>query len=314
AWCHGFPAPLPRASFFEDPPSPDRITATGESFTLVSLLRDTAAQDTAQNATGLTNVVFRGVRLAAPKGRLEFELHGVGRRVVGGMEVPYAVTVQGKWENGSQTYAAGLTTPLVAEAVPGSARVFGDDPSSHIVPKARLVRPSRKELDAFRRDAQLGAAANVVLEHPAGNPLLKVLPCPRFVPADRPPVIAQNARSVALAGQADAPPVRSDDASAVQAFLHAKDLYERLEAYGWTLPADYFRVMKPDLRILYRSGISPGPGKDGCTVNARVIPEGWPPNATGQPSLSDLRPAVYIHLASADLRRRERAPWTPGGV
>ena len=85
-----------------------------------------------------------------------------------------------------------------------------------------------------------------------------------------------------------------------------------MEAYGLP-PDDYFRVAKAQIDLAYRSGISPGPGKDGQTVNARVQPDGWPDDFIG-PTRVDERPALQLHLALANRARRERAPWLPGGA
>ena len=42
-----------------------------------------------------------------------------------------------------------------------------------------------------------------------------------------------------------------------------------MRAFG-IKPHQYFRAVKRRIDVYYRSGISPGPGKDGQTINARV--------------------------------------------
>ena len=76
------------------------------------------------------------------------------------------------------------------------------------------------------------------------------------------------------------PPVRSNDASAVMAYWNVKQFFDRLRAYG-LLPNAYFRIAALPLEVHYRSGIRPGPGKDGQTVNARVRVKGFPDNFEG---------------------------------
>jgi hypothetical protein len=143
--------------------------------------------------------------------------------------------------------------------------------------------------------------------------VVKVMPCPRFVAADRAPTVnPAQARPVTL--QPGGFPIRDDDATSIQAFFHGRDLLERMQRYGWSNPATYFRVTAPEIKIFYRAGVSPGRGKDGRTVNARVLPEGWPATAIGGSKSGATRPPIQILLASADLRRRERAIWTSGAA
>ena len=106
------------------------------------------------------------------------------------------------------------------------------------------------------------------------------------------------------------PPVRSNTASAVQGFWFGRDFLLRMQAYGLD-PTVYFELINKKIDIAYRSGVSPGPGKDGQSVNARVLPFGWPPDMIGPVDPAEL-PVVQVHLSLADRARRERAHWTPG--
>lgn len=67
--------------------------------------------------------------------------------------------------------------------------------------------------------------------------------------------------------------VRSDTASAVQGLYFGRDFLIRMEAYGLD-PTAYFGIINTRIDIAYRSFVSPGPGKDGQSVNARV-PSVW---------------------------------------
>ena len=73
-------------------------------------------------------------------------------------------------------------------------------------------------------------------------------------------------------------------------------------------PIDYFRIARLPLKLFYRSGIRPGPGKDGQAVNARVLAEGWKFDFEG-PTLPGQHPPLQIHLALANLSTRARKPW-----
>lgn len=162
-------------------------------------------------------------------------------------------------------------------------------------------------LDEFRAVANIPSS----LQHVSGGVRVTVMPCPRHVLSDRSlPAGAPRPVGPVPAG---GPPIRSDDASAVQAFFHTRELVQRLQAYGWPKPADYFRLAAPEIKVFYRSGIAQGPGKDGRTVNACVSPEGWHPGAAGLAPGAMPPPTLEVHLAWADLRRRERAIWPWGG-
>lgn len=299
----GFAATLPYGVFWDWPLSPDRGFI--ESLTLPRLLSNPQALLAVRTA-GFPLVAFDGARVARPAAdRHEVELFGLAAQTEDAQGVPYVVAVQGTVEKDSGTFSFMHLSPMMADAaVPGSGSVFVDDPSSYN-PQGKLVRPTA-DLASYRTGANFGNAATVPLQYSVGNLSIKVLRCPRFVRADRGQV-GETVRPVTLAGKPDDPAVRSDDASALQAFVHAKDLVDRLAAYGWSNPAKYFKAMLPDVRIMYRSGVVPGPGKDGRTVNARVLPQGWPTNAVNGP-----RRPLYIHVAAADLRRREREAWQPG--
>ncbi|MGZ5181386.1 MAG: hypothetical protein ACXWC2_12950, partial [Ramlibacter sp.] len=307
------------------PQSGERLDVAIEPWLSIDhLYRDSAAIGTMASAAHLDRIVVRGLRIARAGRRLWIERQGTGVRRGGagamapaGCEVPYLVSMLSTGEDAPTMHTVLHVAPLAADA--GEARVFRGDPSSLC---GHPVRPTRNEqaspsiqpvgLDDFRVPTGLfpNGATTGPLELAVGTPaaVARVMPCPRFVRADR-TLDPALARTVTL--QQGGPAIRCDDASAVQAFVHARDLLERLVAYGWSNPAAYFRVTAPELRIFYRSGISPGPGKDGRTVNARVIPQGWPPGVIGRDQNDVTRPAVQIHLASADRRRRERKARMP---
>jgi hypothetical protein len=62
---------------------------------------------------------------------------------------------------------------------------------------------------------------------------------------------------------------RKNDSAAVNAFLHARELFRRLTSYGFA-PTQYFKFAKLPLLIHYRSGLTPGPGKHGKIIDARA--------------------------------------------
>ena len=129
-----------------------------------------------------------------------------------------------------------------------------------------------------------------------------VFVCPGFVLEDY-GLAPTTRKTVDLPGAG--PPVRSNDSSAVMAYWNVKQFFDRLRAYGLP-PDDYFRITPLPLEVYYRSGIRPGPGKDGQTVNARISVKGFPDNFEGPVPVGSV---VEMHLALADLSTRARKPW-----
>jgi hypothetical protein len=229
--------------------------------------------------------------------------------------VPYSFVF-----SGTPTQAGALVSKvaLVADATPGNARVFPLDPASQESPKdIRKRRPTRREdqLDKYRDEEEITAAEHGSLIFPEPSypePVgffedARVMVCPGFVLAD-PAAHAGDAKEVDLPDTgSDTPLIRSNDFSAISAYNNVRQFFQRLHAYGIGTPA-YFRIASPPLKVFYRSGVRPGPGKDGQTVNARVLPEGWSVDYVGPTKLGD-RPVLQMHLALGDLSTRARKPW-----
>ena len=193
---------------------------------------------------------------------------------------------------------------LVADA--GLARVFPIDPVSQAdATNLHHRRPTRSDptLDYYRTTVgPLPSTPQPLVYAPDGYDDEVVFVCPGFVLEDYGLAPATRKR-VNLPG--GGPPVRSNDFSAVMAYWNVRQFFDRLRAYG--LPPDgYFRIAPLPLEVYYRSGVRPGPGKDGQTVNARVSVKGLPDNFEGPVPLGSI---IEMHLALADLSTRARKPW-----
>ena len=217
--------------------------------------------------------------------------------------------------SGTPTEAGALVSKveLVADAVtPGHAWVFPLDPASQEPPTdLRKRRPTRTEeaLEHFRDNEKITAhRADPLIYQRAGSIEEEVLVCPGFVLADGPPPPPNpgDPKTVDLP-DTSTPRVRSNDFAAISAYDNVRQFFQRLEAYGIDA-VSYFRIASLPLKVFYRSGVRPGPGKDGQTVNARVLPEGWPVDYVGPTKLGD-RPILQLHLALGDLSTRARKPW-----
>ena len=96
---------------------------------------------------------------------------------------------------------------------------------------------------------------------------------------------------------------RTGDFAALSSYMHARLLFDRIRNYGLS-PEEYFKFANFPLIVRYRATISPGPGKDGRTVNAAVDYD--PPSSEfGQPKneMQDLRKPLQVRFALGDLRR-----------
>ncbi|MET4387233.1 hypothetical protein ABIB73_002988 [Bradyrhizobium sp. F1.4.3] len=279
---------------------------------------------------GLKNqsISIRGVRLATAdeKPRVQWQATSKPETEGGRTRVtPYSFVF-----SGTPTEAGALVSKveLVADALtPGHAWVFPLDPASQESPTGlHKRRPTRTEeaLDHYRDDEEITAhEADPLIypEPPYPEPAgfiedVRVVVCPGFVLADGPPPPHPyppppypnpgDPKTVDLP-DTSAPLVRSNDFAAISAYNNVRQFFQRLEAYRIDA-VSYFRIASLPLKVFYRSGVRPGPGKDGQTVNARVLPEGWLVDYVGPTKLSD-RPILQLHLALADLSTRARKPW-----
>jgi hypothetical protein len=193
-------------------------------------------------------------------------------------------------------FGAARKYPLVSCAA-GDTRVLRCDPASSQRPPfgLRHRRPTRNNvvLDSYREVESEPVPLDIARR-------VRVFRS-RFVKGDHWPGGPKN---VPLP---DVLRIRSNSFTAVSALRNLRQLFERFDLFGID-PEDYFWLADLPLQAYYRSGISPGPGKDGQTVNGRVLPEGWPPDQVFPPTRSD-RPALQVHLALANLSTRDRRPW-----
>jgi hypothetical protein len=278
---------------------------------LFRAIHDDAVTRNVAAALGLEegSVRIRGARISRIDGQDDWrvERHGTGVACkAGGQNIGYSFVAVG-----TPTRAGSVVSkePMIADATAGEARVFPIDPASQGEPrKIRKRRPSRPDetLDQYRDWERIlpGKHGELVLEDEQHHELLRVTVCPDFVLEDR-GALRGSAKPIDLPG--DGPEIRSNDFAAVSAFYNGRNFFDRLEAYGLH-PFNYFRIASLPLKLAYRSGLRYGPGKDGETVNARVLVEGWKSDSAG-PTRPGERPGVEIHLAMADLTRRGRKPW-----
>jgi hypothetical protein len=230
------------------------------------------------------------------------EVAGLGvSHLAADRETSYRFRARLRWIEGEI-----IAEPIMRRAmVTGVAvRVFEQDPASWRDPARPFGRGHdelwgstrvTRDLDRFRIDAAVPAE----LESKHGD--FRVRNCPRFVRSD-----PDNEEPRKIAERAAGHPPRSDDQSAVDAYYNFTDIFEVMRGLG-LVPKLYFRACQLPVSVFYRSGVRPGPGKSGRTVNAWVRLR--KPETKGL--TQDLRLPIEVHLALANLSRRWRDPDRP---
>ncbi|MEX3007178.1 hypothetical protein [Hoeflea sp. TYP-13] len=246
-----------------------------------------------------------------------FELDGKGlsRFERGPENLPYSFMADLNFDPVKRELFAGtsskhlLVTNMTAQ---GEARLFRQDPPSwrdiaalgavpgHYKWSRRRPTRSETELDRFRTTVWISNHEPAVLE----SDNFKVRNCPVYVPGDPDNT---DAKTVSLPADKFLP-VRYNDYSALSAYNNSMEFYALLEGFGFDL-ANFSVAVKRELQVHYRSGISPGPGKDGQTINARVTIKPPPEEDNDREGLAifaDEEPTVEMHLALGNLSHRGR--------
>jgi len=222
------------------------------------------------------------------KGPVEFELHETGK-------------------SARQSHASDKVV----------THLFTRDPASAGPPETirhRRRRRGNDQLNAFRVAADLpplkgrpGWAGHAKLVR-AGlfdvrqSPFVdQALKAPPMVSSDREP--SDPAQPETIATKRPFPP-RASAVDAAQAYYHGWNLFGRLIAFNLD-PATYFKLAKLPLLLRFRSGVAPGPGSDGQTVNAQVEFFPGDPDFRVEVPLED-RPSLEVEFALGDLKRRDR--------
>lgn len=195
------------------------------------------------------------------------------------------------------------TCALVTGVGAGEARVLFQTPPASVKPfdpakpnadyNWTLRRPTRTDniLDRFRDTSIFGTPL------PLEGAGFDVRRCPEFVPEDQDPSgTAGPTKIVHLPADTEIP-LRRNEFSALSAYVNCRDFFRMLDAFGID-PATFAVRAEPDIQIYYRYGITPGPGKDGRTVNAQVAFDCKATAAT--------KPRIRMNLALAELSRWDR--------
>ena len=203
----------------------------------------------------------------------------------------------------------------VSSPAPGQVCLFPIDPASRGDARSyRDRRPSRSEatLKVFCEPipSHIQHQLTPSPQNQKAMEVMEVGAASQFVPvgAGAQPGIAQMVYPSGDGPESDdGPEVHSNQFAADSATKNFRDFFDRLKAYGLGV-GPYFRMAKLPLKVAYRSGIVPGPGKDGQVVNARVYPENWRADLAGPTKLGSC-PSLTVHLALANLHHRGRKPW-----
>lgn len=300
----GLTASLPYGAFDVSDRTNDFWLRHGNMDLLRQVLNDAKDQVAERLLLDPKTIVYRGYRLGRPdSGRQLVELRGRGCSNAGKKyQKPFEFLAQALVDADLKhlTIISASRISLVACAS-GRAPVFKHDPASQGPPETyRKRRPTRSEsgLHPF--------CVSVDLPEILEEPNLLTVAQSWFVPGDDPH--SPHPKRVPL--PRDGLSIRSNDFTALSTFRNIRSLFDRMKMYGIPIEA-YFQFAQLPLKAFYRSGIRPGVGKNGRTVNGQVRPQGW---AGDEISLRDAvqRPSLEIHLAVGDLSTRARWKWECG--
>jgi hypothetical protein len=225
---------------------------------------------------------------------------------------PYALTVEqlfitGDKPNKSQ-YKVREKFPLIAHATPVTARLFPHDPASQVGPGHLAEgRPNRApdyrslyQLERFRHSMLL---PGLTLDSSLDTHLLDDLDQAEVMQSKLVDLGADESKEQVVNQPATVPHARTNAFAALSGYQHARELFDTMRLYGLD-PLTYFRLAALPLHVRYRAPITPGPGKDGKTVNAMVDYD--PPRAdyndTDKWDPTVLEP-LQVSFALADLKR-----------
>ena len=201
---------------------------------------------------------------------------------------------------GPDTLRARITNveklPLIADAGPVKARVFPRDPASQAGLSDLIdARPSRapdRLMKYWKTRILPGLASGPFGETPLTHGGIDVMQS-KWVDTT-----ANETQQEVICPCCVRQP-RMNWAAAVNGYWHAHGLFATMLAYGLP-PHQYFKLAALPVRIRYRAGINPGPGKDGKVVNARVTYD--PPDCDLVAFNGTLKP-LQVKFALADLKR-----------
>lgn len=200
--------------------------------------------------------------------------------------------------------------PLVAHVANASASLFTRDTGFAALcgrlsdPASQMSRHHIADSRPNRSSPQLeGYRSAVFLEPalPAGEQALKDPGDWFMVVRSDLPHLAKSPGDVVVLDPSQLPRARTNDFAAVSAFHQTGLMFQAIDNGGLDR-GDFFRFAEKPLRVHYRSGIRPGPGKNGNTVNAQV--EFEPPHCDFyEPwSATVVRP-MHMRYALADILR-----------
>jgi hypothetical protein len=262
--------------------------------------RDTAA---AKLSLRSESTFFRGLRLGRPRGGvLSVEFKGRGLSTSDGAEpFDFILQTSAPEDFGEAILLSSHKTLLSAcMGVAPNARVLRRDPASHDVPEPWTRRRPTRDEAAFVPSREF-EGAQIPLQIPGMLDVVQTW----YVLGDDPGAAGGGIKRVQLPNPAM--PVRSNDFTAVATFRNLRQLFRFFVRFQIPrLP--YFYHARLPLKAHYRSGVRPGWGKNGQTINGRVLPQGWPLDAVVAPTAAD-RPLLHVHLALGNLSTRARKRW-----
>ncbi|MFV1710550.1 hypothetical protein VWY03_04610 [Phaeobacter sp. JH20_09] len=286
---------------------------------MMSMLEETIAKQAGVEARSLLlqDIQFSAEQdnVAAGAWEMTLVLLARGQETTRGAPLSYRLTVRLRLQDLAQNSVEVVSVtrvPLVSHAVAGGGprvpelepfvRVFPVPPpdwGGHPAPPLSWRRPTRpdKILDLFRENRAIKLDLGMKMQRPA----YVVRNCPRFVPGDGHGDLPKPLPPMDVS---DVPP-RRNLSTAISAYWHSTVFFDSMSGLGLA-PDAYVATADGPLAVHYRSGIVPGPGRSGRTINAQVRYDVAPDAA------QQSKPSIDMHLALANLNRWARVkPGTP---
>lgn len=264
---------------------------------LRSAVRTAAGLSEADPPPAIAGMAIHG----AADGPFTLEFYLTARRRSDRADTPSeAVTIRIRSDQ-TQDEAVVERFPLFSHCADVTARLFAQDPVSEMGAFTPHPHCGSDVLDHCRHDVVLPGLT-------PGNPttlkddryqveVMQSKLCGRLTSG----ATAPNETQPEQADLGSIPHTRTNAFAAASGYQHARNLFDKMRSYG-LLPEDYFRRAVLPLHVRYRAGISPGPGKDGNTVNARVDYDPADPDYDAALADADLKP-LQVRYALGDVQR-----------
>ncbi len=231
----------------------------------------------------------------------------VQRQAAKPSSVAYALTGEILFLGGTNfSFRVTEKCPLSAHAAPVNAKLFPQDPASqagsgHLVEGRPNRAPNYRSPYQLERFRHVMVLPGLTVDGAGNTDLLDDLLQAEVMQSKLVNPNANESLEEVVNKPDQVPHARTNPFAALSGYQHARELFDTMRLYGLE-PVQYFRLAALPLHVRYRATITPGPGKDGRTVNAMVDYDPPGEDYNGTWSTTSLEP-LQVRFALADLKR-----------